>query len=291
MSFLIADIRFAELRISCTASEAFFKLPLILPEKLDITCEADSISFPKAIIFSQKSVASCVTIRSFPCSFRNWLTSSRQFRTSSPTFSKDIFCTLHESAHMAMTKPKARIILITASAISIQRYPTVRLTDVNSELHARLPREEQVFSCRDSVVHPINFFTASPFPPHPQVKAPPPGTKKRRAFTSMFYRRHDQAPYGKHGMEDTPRGTHHIARLTHSVLHEDLVDFPVKPNTQNCVHLAGFGRVSASPSPFGPVCGRRKRFRRWNGRDERVPPAGRWLTSVPVNHFKELSRP
>ena len=178
MAFLIADILFVRIEISCAAPAAFFKQTLILPEKLDITCEADSTSFPKATIFPQESIASCVTIRSFPCSFRNWLTSSRQLRTSSPTFSNDIFFTLHESVHMAMTKPKARIILITASAISIQRHPTVRLTDVNSEQHARLPREEQVFSCRDSVVHPINFFTASPFPPHPQAKAPPPGTEK-----------------------------------------------------------------------------------------------------------------
>ena len=58
---------------------------------------------------------------------------------------------------------------------------------------------------------------------------------------------------GKHRIEDTPRGTHHAARPTYSAFLEDLVDFRLKPNTQDCVRLAGFGRVSASPPPPAQV--------------------------------------
>ena len=82
------------------------------------------------------------------------------------------------------------------------------------------PRPSVVNQITDT--HPISHSSA----PDPH-KATAIGRRKEewRAFTSMFWMRHDQAPLRKHRIEDTPRGIVHATHLTYPAFVEDLVVF------------------------------------------------------------------
>lgn len=132
------------------------------------------------------------------------------------------------------------------------------------------------------------------FSPAPPVQGPPPRRGKWDGVPSqlMFCLRHDQAPYQKHGIEDTPRDCTRDASHIFGLWLKNWSFFRQSSNTQDCVRsriLSGF----PAPQSLRP-CLRRSSgvppSRPTPAHDARIQVfrvSGRWM--VPTGSGKEQS--
>lgn len=131
------------------------------------------------------------------------------------------------------------------------------------EANHRLPLFQTIppRNCTDSTFHRIGLsyllpsYSSSLLPRQPVPRPPPPrGKKEWRAFTTHVLCEVRPSTLRKHEIEDTPHDD--TRRILHIRLSLKIGRFHTKPNTQDCVRLAGLGWVSASPPPPSPMCSR-----------------------------------